>query len=330
MRFGVLDQSPIPEGADASVALANTIDLARHAERLGFESFWVSEHHNSTGLAGAAPEILIGAIAAATERIRVGSGGVMLTHYAALKVAETFKVLAALYGDRIDLGVGRAPGSDQYTMFALSTSERLRPVDSYPDQVAELVAWLDDTIPPQSPFAGRVRAVPGATVAPIPVWLLASSPDSARFAAELGLPLAWAHFFGTMDGAPLVDDYRRSFRPSARHAEPTVSVTTTVICAETDDEAERLATSVQTWRNRGLSGPIPPPAASGTDVEPSGPLTVQGRERPAIIGNPQRCAAELVELGERFGADEVLAVTIVWDHAARVRSYELLAGALGL
>ncbi len=326
-RIGVLDQSPIPDGSTAAQALANTIDLAQQCERLGYHRYWVAEHHNSTGLAGASPEILIGQIAAATSTMRVGSGGVMLSHYAPYKVAESFLTLATMFPERIDLGIGRAPGSDQVTMYALAAADQPRPVAHYPSMVRELLGFLHDDLPPESPFAGRVRAVPATDATPPPVWMLASSADSASFAAHFGLPLGWAHFFGTMDGPPVADAYRDAFQPSVWFPEPVVSVAASVICAESDDEAELLASSVRAWRRKGLSGPIPPP---DVDANQPNPLHIEQGPRPMIVGSPERCAAELLALGEDYGADELLAVTIVWDHRARVRSYELLSDALGL
>lgn len=327
LRLGVVDQSPIPTGMTAGDALANSVDLARHCDRLGYSRYWLAEHHNSNGLAGSAPEILIGRIAAATDRIRVGSGGVMLSHYAPYKVAETFRTLAAMFPDRIDLGIGRAPGSDQYTMFALATNREPTPVDSYPSMVEELLGFLEDDLPADSPFRGRVRAVPGSDVASPPVWMLSSSPGSAGFAAHFGLPLSYAHFFGMGDGVAIVDSYRRNYQASAAYPDPIVNAAVGVVCAETDEEAQRLATSVTAWRNRGLSGPIPTIAEAAAVTSP---LAVSSGRKPMVIGSPSTVRAGLEALAAEYRTDELLVVTIVWDHEARVRSYELMAQEFGL
>lgn len=329
MLLSVLDQSPIPAGLDASTALANTIDLAVQTDRLGYHRFWVAEHHNSEGLAGSAPELLIGQIAAVTDRIRVGSGGVMLSHYAPYKVAETFRTLGAMFEGRIDLGIGRAPGSDQVTMYALATNRQPTPVDSYPSMVEELIGFLDDDLDEHNPFRGRVRAVPGSKAASPPVWMLSSSPGSAGFAAHFGRPLGYAHFFGGGDGVAIVDSYRRQYQPSQAHPEPEVNVAVGVICAETDAEAKNLARSVESWRAGGLSGPIP----HLDDARPTEdrPLAIHQTNRPAmVVGSPTTVRAGLEALAEEYSVDELMVVTIVWDHAARVRSYELIAEEFGM
>jgi luciferase family oxidoreductase group 1 len=329
LRLSVLDQSPIPAGSDAGHAFANTIDLARATDRFGYHRFWVAEHHNSDGLAGSAPEVLIGQIATATARIRVGSGGVMLSHYAPYKVAETFRTLGALFPGRIDLGIGRAPGSDQVTMYALAPNRQPVPVDAYPAMVQELIGFLDDDLDSENPFRGRVRAVPGSTTASPTVWMLSSSPGSAGFAAHFGRPLSYAHFFGAGDGVAIVDSYRRSYAPSASHPEPEVSIAVGVICAETDDEARALARSVEAWRAGGLRGPIPRPE----ELPEPGPLAVRpsssGRP-PMVVGSPATVRVGIEALAEEYRVEEVLVVTIVWDHEARVRSYELIAEEFGL
>ncbi len=323
-RLSVLDQSPIPSGSTAAQALGNSVDLARAAERLGYHRYWVAEHHGTEGLAGSAPEVLIGHLLSATDTLRVGSGGVMLSHYAPLKVAETFKVLEALHPGRVDLGVGRAPGSDQRTAAALARGGRMLAVEYYPNQLQDLVWLLDDALPGDSPLVG-IKATP--TVAGSPqVWVLASSVDSASYAAHFGLPLAWAHFIAQGDGGPIVAAYREQYRPSARWPEPQVLVAAAVICADTDDEAEALASSVRMWRSRGLGGTIPSPA----EVEAWRSTALRrlaldvGRVAP-IVGGVDRATAEVVAMADRYGADEMMVVTIVWDHQARVRSYELLA-----
>ncbi len=329
-RLSVLDQSPIPAGSDAGTAFANTVDLARHTDRLGYHRFWVAEHHNSDGLAGSAPEVLIGQIAAATERIRVGSGGVMLSHYAPYKVAETFRTLGALFEGRIDLGIGRAPGSDQVTMYALATNRQPVPVDAYPSMVQELIGFLDDDLDADNPFRGRVRALPGSAAASPPVWMLASSPGSAGFAAHFGRPLAYAHFFGAGDGVAIVDSYRRAYTPSVPHPSPEVSIAVGVICAETDEEARRLARSVEGWRAGGLRGPIPHPDDVAGPPSVNHRIEVNGGRPAMVVGSPATVRAGIDALAAEYQADEVMVVTIVWDHVARIRSYELIADEYGL
>ena len=325
MRLSVLDQSPVPEGSTHGDALHNTIDLARRCESFGYHRYWVAEHHNTGGLAGSAPEVLIGHIAAATSTIRVGSGGVMLSHYAPYKVAETFRMLGSLHPDRIDLGVGRAPGSDQATMVALAADHQPVSIDKYPAMLVELDGFLRDDLGPESPFRGRVQATPAPPTPPA-LWLLASSPGSATFAAHFGLPLAFADFIAHTDGVPIVDAYRANYQPSPAHPEPQVLIAASVICADSHDEAEELAAGVKLWRQRGLQGPIPSPDSVRDHVP--GPLAVQPSRKPMIQGDPATVAANVRAMADRYDADEFMAVTICWDHEARVRSYELLAEAV--
>ncbi len=332
IRLSVLDQSPVPEGSTAGDALRNTLDLARRTEAMGYHRYWVAEHHGMTGLAGSSPEALIGSIAGSTDRIRVGSGGVMLTHYAPLKVAESFNVLASLHPGRIDLGVGRAPGSDHLTAAALARGGARTPLENYPNQVEELVHLVDDTLPAHSPIQG-VRATPRPDEPP-EIWLLASSPDSAAFAAHFGLPLGWADFIAQVDGAPIIDAYRRQFRPSARCAEPRVLLCASAVCADTDEEADAIVAAVRAWRAAGLRGPVPAPTPtpSNPDTTPArpAPLAVQPGRRSIATGTPDRVGARLTEMAEASGAEEVMVVTICHDHEARVRSYQLLADRFGL
>jgi len=321
-RLGVVDQSPVPAGSNASDALANSIDLAQRCEALGYHRYWVAEHHNSQGLAGSAPEILIGQLAAATSTMRVGSGGVMLTHYSSYKVAEQFRMLHALFPGRIDLGLGRAPGSDQTTAAALAKGPGALSAEHYPTQVTELADFLADRPNPAGAFRD-VRATPTTNSAP-PMWLLASSEGSAGIAAHLGLPLAWAHFIAFEDGQSIVEAYRRQYQPSERYPEPIVLLATAAICADTAAEAELLATSVQQWRARGLRGPIPVPGEPDPDA--SNPLRINHRAgRELLNGTAEYVRENLDPLAERFEVDEMLVVTITHSHETRVRSYELLA-----
>jgi luciferase family oxidoreductase group 1 len=329
MTLSVLDQAPIAEGSSGAEALRNSVDLARWSEGLGFHRYWVAEHHGTPMLACAAPEVLIAAIAAATSRIRVGSGGVMLPHYSPLKVAETFSMLSALFPDRIDLGVGRAAGTDPVTTFAQQRDRRQGTPDDFPQQLAELLAYLDDDMPADHLFAKLTR-LPGGDARP-EKWLLGSSPQSGLWAAEVGLPYAFADFI-TPTGAEIVARYREAFTPSRHAAEPYVIVAATVICAETDEEAQRIAASsrmVFTLFRQGQLIPVPPIEKAlrfleeqniARDSMPMG--------RRAIIGPPEKVRERLLSLREEYQADELMIVTITYDHEARRGSYELTAEAL--
>jgi luciferase family oxidoreductase group 1 len=328
--IGVLDQSPVAEGSDGPRALRNSIDLARLADGLGYSRYWVAEHHGGPMLAGASPEVLIGPIAAATRRLRVGSGGVMLPHYSPLKVAESFSLLAGLYPGRIDLGLGRAAGTDPTTAYALQRDRREAAPDDFPQQLAELLAYLDDALPPDHPFA-RLAALPGLPESPEP-WLLGSSPQSALWAAELGLPYAFADFINPL-GAPLAADYRERFVPSATLAEPRVIVALSAICAPTEEEARHLATSVTMAmrllrRGQLIAVPTPERAARFLEEEQHGSGT-RGRRR-MITGPPDAVRAGIESVVADYGADEAMVVTITHDHEARRRSYELIAEAFAL
>src|SRR5215213_8951851 len=235
LRISVLDQTPVSEGSSGSQALQNTIDLARLADELGFHRYWVAEHHGGGMVAGPSPEVLIGPIASATTRLRVGSGGVMLPHYSALKVAETFSMLSGLHPGRIDLGVGRAPGTDPQTMFALQRDRRQAAPDDFPEQLAELLAYLEDSLSEEDPFRRLGHRLPGHPQAPEP-WLLGSSAQSAIWAAQLGLPYAFADFINPQ-GAEITGLYRERFEPSPRLADPQVAVASWALCAETPAEA---------------------------------------------------------------------------------------------
>src|SRR5436305_6578176 len=241
MRLSVLDQSPISEGSSGAEALQNTLDLAIAADELGYHRYWVAEHHGGPMLASASPEALIGPIAAATRRIRVGSGGVMLPHHSPFKVAETFSILAALAPGRIDLGIGRAAGTDPITTFALQRDRRQPSPDDFPQQLAELLAYLEDALPEDHPFHRLAATLPGLPALP-DVWLLGSSPQSAIWAGELGLPYAFADFINP-GGADIARVYRERFAPERELAGPRTAIAARVLCAPTDEEAEHLATS---------------------------------------------------------------------------------------
>jgi luciferase family oxidoreductase group 1 len=329
LRLAVLDQSPIPEGGTGAQALKNTIDLARLAEELGYGRYWVTEHHGTPMLACAAPEILIAAIAAATTRIRVGSGGVMLPHYSAFKVAETFSVLGGLHGKRIDLGIGRAPGSDLETIAALQRDRRQPLPDDFPDQVDELLAYFEGGFPPEHPFA-RLARLPGAP-GTAEVWLLGSSSQSAIWAAELGMPYSVADFINPAS-APAGLLYRERFMPARRLKQPQVSVAVGVVCAETDDEAERHASS---WRmaitlaERGEFGPLPTVTRALEFLNGQAAAdTFAGRR--VVVGSPDTVRPALEQIVADYGADELMIHTLMHNHAARRRSYELIAETFGL
>jgi len=326
--LSILDQSPISEGKTAASALENTLDLARLADELGYARYWVAEHHATPALACAAPEILIAAIAARTARLRVGSGGVMLPHYSPLKVAETFSLLAGLHPERIDLGLGRAPGTDPMTMLALRRDRRQAAPDDFIEQLYELLALLEDRLPPDHPFARHARTLPGLPERPEP-WLLGSSPESAVWAAELGLPYSFADFINP-NGAAIAADYRARFVDSERLGAPKLSVGVIAICAESDDEAEELAASSRMMLSllkRGRLVPVPPVDKALRYLE-TRERSPGGRR--AVIGSPRTVRAGLEAVAAEYGAEELLLLTITHDHAARRRSYELVADEFGL
>ena len=330
LRISVLDQSPVPEGSSGPEALANTIDLARVADSLGYERYWVAEHHATPMLACASPEVVIAAIAAETSSIRVGSGGVMLPHYSALKVAETFSVLSGLYPDRIDLGIGRAPGTDPQTMLALQRDRRLAPPDDFPEQLAELLAYLEDDFPPRHPLA-RLAALPGRPEAP-DVWLLGSSQQSAIWAAELGLPYSFADFINP-EGAAYAELYQTRFTPSPRAPETRMAVAVSAICADTDEEADRLAASLRmaiTLLHRGQLIEVPRVETAERWLAAQGLGNQMPAGRRAVVGSPTTVRAGLEQVADQYGADELQIVTITHDHTARRRSYELIADSFGL
>ncbi len=327
MRLSVLDQSPIRDGGTAAEAIHESIALARAADRLGYHRYWLAEHHNSRALASAAPEVLIPQIAANTEHLRVGSGGVMLTHYSPLKVAEQFRTLEALFPGRIDLGLGRAAGTGRQTIDALRTGPGWLGLEHYPDQVADLVAYLGDRIPPGHPFEG-VRAMPAGDSMP-EVWLLGSSTESAILAGELGLAFSYAHFINPEVGERATALYRRRFAPSPWLDEPRVSVGVSALCAPTEEEAEELSWSRYCWRFR--HGAVPS-VETALAFEYSKPELeyIEFSRRQSAIGDPSRVHDKLTTLAESFSAEELVLVTITYDFADRVRSYELVAGVFGL
>jgi luciferase family oxidoreductase group 1 len=327
LPLSVLDLAPVASGSTAADAFRNMVELARLTERLGFARYWLAEHHGMPSIASSAPEILIEHVASATERIRVGSGGIMLPNHAPLRIAEAFHTLETLHPGRIDLGVGRAPGTDPVT------SSALRPFDAeqFPQQLAELTALSRGEFPEGHPFH-RVRVVPEGVALP-PVWLLGSSGASARLAGQLGMGYAFASHFSPAPAGPPLQAYRDAFRPSDAFSRPHAIVAASVVCAETEEEAERLATSMQlAWvrLQRGQFRPLPSPEeAAAYDYTPQDRAVVAGYRRLQVVGAPAQVRERIEALVAGTAADEVMVTTVVYGHAARLRSYELLAGAFG-
>ena len=327
MLLSVLDQSPISEGSSGPEALRNTIDLAQLTEELGYHRYWLAEHHGGVMLAGPSPEALIGPVASATERIRVGSGGVMLPHYSPLKVAETFSLLSGIYPGRVDLALGRAAGTDPLTTFALQRDRRAAAPDDFREHLGELLGYLGDSLPADFPFARLAKVLPGLPERPEP-WLLGSSMQSAVWAAELGLPYAFADFINPR-GQEITAHYRQAFKPSPWLAAPRTLVCSWVICAETDEEAQRLtAPGRMAFKllRQGRLIRVPPEEKALRFLENDGPP----RGRRLVYGSPPVVRARLEEVAEEYGADELMLVNVMYDHGARRRSYELVAEAFAL
>jgi len=331
-RLSVLDQSPVRSGGTPADAISETLELARAADRLGYHRYWLAEHHSTSGLAGSSPEVLIGQVAAATSRIRVGSGGVMLSHYSPLKVAENFRVLETLFPGRIDLGVGRAPGSDPLTARALRQGPGALGLERFPEQIADLIAFVHDRVPAHHPFAG-VRAMPTGLTAP-EVWLLGSSGDSAACAARLGTALSFAHFINDEGGAEVMRAYRERFRPSLELGASRASIAVFALCADTEEEARRLARSRDLFLVRLYTGrPGRYPSVEEAEAYPYTPhelAIVRHTRRRTIAGAPEQIRERLLALAGEYGVDELVVVTITHSFKARLRSYELLAEVFGL
>ncbi len=320
--LSILDLSPVPEGSDVSQSLNNTIDLARHAERLGYNRYWLAEHHNMAGIASAATSVVIGAVAAATKTIRVGAGGIMLPNHAPLVIAEQFGTLSALYPGRIDLGLGRAPGSDMATARALRRNLQ-GDVDSFPQDVMELMHWFLPANDDQ-----RIRANPGEGQ-DVPIWILGSSTYGAQLAAHLGLPYAFASHFAPGEMMNAIRIYRETFRPSERLTAPHVMLGFNVFAADTDEEAALLFTSVQqafvnlrTGKPGKLPAPVPGYAASLGAGEKA---MIDQALACSAVGSADTVRRQLNAFVDRAGADELMITSQIWDPAARVRSLEILA-----
>jgi luciferase family oxidoreductase group 1 len=332
MKLSVLDQSTASQGRTQDVAIRETLALARRCDELGYHRYWVSEHHASDSIVGTAPEILMAAIAATTRRIRIGSAGVMLPHYSALKVAEQFRVLEAIAPGRIDLGLGRAPGTDQLTAYALNPSASA--AEDFPQQVYDLRAWVSDQpLQKGHPF-GSIKAHPRGPTTP-EMWILGSSDYGAQLAAHFGLPYAFAYFFSDGQGVErALELYRSNYRPSERHPEPQATICVWALAADSEAEARHLALSREhsrVERQRGLRRALFPP-----DEIANFPYTVAERSMiesiraRAFVGSGEQVAARLDSLARRLALDELVVVTWTYDPAPRHRSYELLARAFNL
>ena len=324
MRYSVLDLSPVPEGFEARDAIANTVDLAQKAEAAGYNRFWLAEHHNMPGIASAATSVVIGHVADHTSTIRVGAGGVMLPNHAPLAIAEQFGTLATIHGDRIDLGLGRAPGGDQAVYHALRRG--MQGGDRFPDDVAELISYLADAHP-----NAPVKAHPGQGTH-VPVWILGSSLYGAQLAAHFGLPYAFASHFAPDALEDAVMIYRRDFKPSAQWSKPHFMLAANVFAADTDAEGAYLRTSMQQAFVRlrtGRPGKLPRPvedidAEVGTQMR----MAVDQALRITAVGSPDSVSSQLAALIERYQPDEMILTGQIHDHAARVRSFEIAADVL--
>lgn len=334
MDFGlsVLDVSPVSSGSSGAQALRNTLDLARLTDQLGYERYWLAEHHNLPLIASSAPEVMIGHVANVTERIRVGAGGIMLPNHAPLKVAETFRVLEALHPRRIDLGIGRAPGTDPVTATALRRSRDGLEAEDFPQQFGELLAFSGDGFPEGHPFRSVV-AIPNDVGLP-PIWLLGSSGYSAKAAGEMGLGYAFASHFSPADPAPAMHAYRQSFEPSRTFERPSAVLAVAVVCAETDERAEQVASSMElAWVRMRSGNPSPLPSPEEARAHPYTPaerVLAEAYRSMQVVGGPSSVRAGIEELADRTAADEVMVTTNVYDHAERLRSYELLAEVFGI
>jgi len=320
--FSILDLSPIVAGATAGDALRNTLDLARHAEAWGYHRFWLAEHHSMTGIASAATSVVIGHVAGGTSTIRVGSGGVMLPNHAPLVIAEQFGTLEALYPGRIDLGLGRAPGTDQVTARALRR-DRMGGPDSFPQDVLELQSYFQPAKPGQ-----LVRAVPGEGLN-VPLWLLGSSLFSAQLAAALGLPFAFASHFAPDLMKPAMEIYRSQFKPSAALAQPYVMLGLNVFAADNDEQARRLFTSAQQAfvnLRRGMPGPLPPPIDSMDWYwTPPEKAMVEQALACSVVGALDTVRAGIEKFIADTGTDEIMITAHIYEHAARLHSFEIAA-----
>jgi len=332
LTLSVLDQSTAAQGRGQDEAIRETLALARHCDALGYHRYWVSEHHNSNSIVGTAPEVLMAAIAATTSRIRVGSAGVMLPHYSALKVAEQFRVLEAIAPGRIDLGLGRAPGSDRLTAFALNPHANA--ADEFPLQVRDLMSWIGGTpLPEGHPFRA-IHAHPTGPTRP-ELWILGSSDYGAQLAAHFGLPYAFAYFFSDGRGVEeALHLYRTNYRPSADHPKPKATICVWALAADSETEARHLMSTRAHWRvgrEQGIHAALLPPDVAAAQSYSAAEQGIIDRLRSkSIVGTADQVATRLRELAEQLGLDELVIVTWTFDAMPRHRSYELLAKAFGL
>jgi len=325
--LSVLDLATITRGSDAATALRHTLELARHAERCGYRRYWLAEHHNMPGIASAATALVIAHVAAGTSTIRVGAGGIMLPNHAPLIIAEQFGTLEALFPGRIDLGLGRAPGTDQATARALRRTLASDP-NAFPQDILELLSYFEPRGDEDAP--GTVRAVPGAGLK-VPIYILGSSLFGAQVAAALGLPFAFASHFAAPLMLPAIEIYRRDYRPSADHQEPYLILGVNIVAADTDDEARFLATSGrQSFANlrRGMPTTLPPPNRElEREVAPFGTIPLEEVQSVSMVGSAATVRQGLENFVGRTRPDEVIVVAQIYDHAARLRSYEIVCGA---
>lgn len=328
----MLDLSPVASGSTSVDALRNTLDLAQLADDLGYTRYWLAEHHNTQLIASSTPEVMIGHVASVTKRIRVGSGGVMLPNHAPLHVAEAFRVLEALHPGRIDLGLGRAPGTDSLTALALRRSREALNADDFPQRLDELLSFLDGGFPANHPFE-TIRAMPD-DVEPPEVWLLGSSDFSSQLAAHLGLGFAFAHHINPLPAVRSLREYQEQFRPSGRLKKPEAILGVSVVCAETDERADGLARPLELTLLRfrqGRSARFPSvEEASNYPYTPEDRELIRYNRQRTFVGSPETLRARLSELAGQAGVEEIMITTMMHDHADRRRSYELLARAFGL
>ncbi|MGN4611363.1 LLM class flavin-dependent oxidoreductase [Bacillus cereus group sp. MYBK71-2] len=332
IKLSVLDQSPISDGSTAAKAFSHTVTLAQEVEKLGYTRFWVSEHHNSVSLAGSSPEILISHIAAKTERMRVGSGGVMLPHYSPYKVAENFRVLEALYPNRIDLGVGRAPGGMPIATRALQEG-RMLSLDQYPEQIADVAMYLHDQVPENHHYA-NLKATPVIPTSP-DMWLLGSSGESAKIAAQQGASFAFAQFINGYGGPEVIEAYQKQFQPSYLGNKPKSIVAIFVICGETTEEAEKIASSLDLSillleQGKRTTGTPSIETAQNYSYSAYDLFRIKENRQRMIVGDPSSVKEQIVNLSKAYNTDEFMIVTITHRFEDKLNSYRLLANAFNL
>ncbi len=331
MKLSILDQSPVIKGHSPNTAITETVNLAKIADELGFYRYWLAEHHNMRGLASSCPEILLTAIGQQTKRIRIGTGAVLLPYYSAAKIAEMFRMQEALCPGRIDLGIGRAPGGDMLTAKAINENS-LYSINEFPKQVVDLVGWLRDELGEDHPF-NSVKAMPQGDTCP-EIWLLGSSDYSSALAAHLGVRFAFAHFINPFGGNAVSRQYRATFSPSSLETQPTSMVCIFVICAESHEEAEYLAASIDHRRVMMATGKeseiLPSTEATQWPYSEQEQQIIQRERSRIVLGTPESVKQQLSEIKNDFQADELMILTITGDYRTRIKSYELIAEEFGL